>query len=211
MSTIAIVGGTGYAGSAIAKEAIRRGHEVISLSRSLPGEPVPGVRYEQGPATEAARLLDGVETVVGALSPRAGSEGTLVEVYADLAAASAAAGARLVVIGGFGSLRPAPGAARFAEGGGMPPEYAAEASEMNTVRAALETTPETVDWIFVSPAATFGAHLPGEVRGSYRTGGDVALFDSEGNSAISGQDFALAVVNEIESPTVRRAQISFAY
>ncbi|WP_028707801.1 NAD(P)-dependent oxidoreductase [Propionicicella superfundia] len=211
MSTIAVIGGTGYAGSAIVKEAAGRGHEVISVSRSLPAEPVSGVRYEQGQAIAATSVLDGVDVVVGALSPRGDNQGTLVDVYTLLAAAIADAGTRLVVIGGFGSLRPAPGAPRFAEGEGLPPEFAAEAGEMNSVRAALETTPETLDWVFVSPGAVFGAQAPGEARGTYRTGGDVALVDADGNSAISGPDFATAVVDEIETPTVHRAQISFAY
>jgi len=211
MSTIAVIGGTGYAGSSIVKEAITRGHQVISLSRSLPAEPVDGVRYVQGSAADGVKIVTGADVVVGALSPRAGTEGTLVDTYTKLADLAAAAGARLIVVGGFSSLRPAPGAPRFAEGD-LPPEFAAEAREGNSVLSALSAgAPQNLDWLFVSPAAAFGAYTPqGEPRGTYRTSTDVALFDAEGNSAIEGPDFALAIIDEIESPTRHRGQIHFA-
>lgn len=211
MTTIAVIGGTGYAGSSIVREAVARGHRVISLSRSLPADPADGVRYEQGSVTDAARVIEGAEVVVGALSPRGDNAGTLVEVYAKLGKLAAATGARLVVVGGFGSLRPAAGAPRFAEGDDMPAEFAAESKEMTAVLGALAGAPEDLDWLFVSPAAGYGAHAPGEPRGVYRLGGDVALFDDDGNSAISGADFALAVVDEIERSAHHRTQISVAY
>lgn len=213
MSTIAVIGGTGYAGSSIVKEAVSRGHQVISLSRSLPVEPVDGVRYVQGSAAEAEQVVAGADVVVGALSPRAGTEGTLVATYTKLAELAAAHGARLIVVGGFSSLRPAPGALRFAEGDDLPPEFAAEATEGNSVLTALtDSAPENLDWLFVSPAADFGGYTPqGESRGVYRTSTDVALFDAEGTSAIEVADFALAVVDEIEKPTHHRSQIHFAY
>ncbi len=212
MSTIAVIGGTGYAGSSIVREAATRGHQVTSLSRSLPAEPVDGVTYVQGTAAEAAPLVAGADVVVGALSPRAGTEGTLVETYTKLAELAAEAGARLFVVGGFSSLRPAPGAPRFAEGD-LPPEFADEAREGNAVLGALmETAPESLDWVFVSPAAAYGAYTPqGAPRGTYRTSTDIALFDEEGNSAIEAADLALAILDEIEKPAHHRTQVHFAY
>ena len=146
------------------------------------------------------------------LSPRAGTEGTLVATYRTLADLAAAAGARLIVVGGFSSLRPARGARRFAEGD-LPPEFAAEAREGDSVLTALSTSaPPNLDWLFVSPPAAFGAYTPqGQPRSTYRTSTDVALFDANGSSAIEGPDFALAIVDEIEKPTHQRSQIHFAY
>lgn len=213
MTTIAIIGGTGFAGAAIAAEAARRGNTVTALSRSTPEKPIDGVTYVQGDVqTAAPQVVEGADVIIGALSPRAGSEGTLVQTYTDLAQLAAKNNARLIVIGGFGSLRPAPGAPRFAEGDALPPEIAPEAREMNAVREYLSQTPESVNWTFVSPAGEFGGYLPvTEPRGTYRTGGDVALFDADGKSAIGGADFATAVIDEVESAAHPREHISFAY
>lgn len=212
MARVVVIGGTGFTGSRIVREAVRRGHAVVSLSRSVPEEKIDGVEYVAGAAADATSLVDGADVVVGALSPRGDTAGTLVGVYSQLGEAAARAGARLVVVGGFSSLRPAPGAPRFAEGDDLPPQFVEEAREMNDVLSALGTTPDDLDWLFVSPAAAYGAYAPqGEPRGRYRVGEDVALFDQDGESLISGEDFAAAVLDEIERPTRRRAQIHFAY
>jgi len=212
MSTIVVFGGTGYTGGNIAREAISRGHQVVSVSRSAPKEPIPGVRYETGPVEEVAqRVIPGAAAVVATLSPRGDMAGRLVAVYRDLAQRSAAAGARYLQIGGFSSLRPAPGQPRFAEGD-VPEEFRAEAREGDATRAMLvDTAPDELDWVFVSPAGGYGSWAAGEPTGSYRVGDDVALFDISGGSNISGADFALAVVDEIDNPTHHRAHIGIAY
>ncbi len=212
MTTIAVLGGTGYAGSAITAQAAARGHDVTVLSRTAPAEPIGGVRYVQGTIGEStAAVIDGAEVVVAALSPRGDNEGRLAAAYQELARDVAAKGARLVVIGGFSSLRPAPGAPRFAEGD-VPPQFAAEAAEMDGFREWLVTeAPASLEWTFFSPAGEFGAYAPGEARGTYRLGGEVALFDDNGTSAISGADFALAVIDLIESGEHTREHVSAAY
>lgn len=68
-----------------------------------------------------------------------------------------------------------------------------------------------VDWLFVSPGLEFSAWMPGEDLGRYRIGDEVALFDENGKSAISGVDYARAMLDEIEKPTRHRAQIGVAY
>ena len=212
MTTIAVLGGTGFAGSSIVREAAARGHDVRSLSRSLPVERIEGVRYETGSVADAAGFLEGADVVIGAVSARGDTAGTLREAYDRLANAAADSGARLIIVGGYNSLRPSAGAPRFAETKTLPPAFAAEALEMNAVLESLLSSPEELDWLFVSPAAAFGAYSPQlEPRGSYRFGDDVALFDENEKSAISGPDFALAIVDEIENPTRRRAHASVAY
>jgi len=211
MTSIAVYGGTGYAGSAIVKEAARRGHQVTSVSRLAPTETLDGVTYIQSSIDDAASLIGDADVVVLALSPRGENAGTLKGRYLDIARRVEAAGKRLVVIGGFSSLRPAPDAPRIAEGDDLNPLFAAEAREMNSILAALEGWSGNLDWLFVSPAATFGAYAPGEALGHYRTGKDVAIFDAEGKSALSGADFGLAVVDEIEKGAHHRTQVTFAY
>jgi len=212
MATIIVFGGTGYTGDNIVREAASRGHDVISVSRSEPQAPVDGVRYEIGAAEDVGpRIIPGADAVVAALSPRGDMAGRLVEVYGTLARVSAESGARYLQVGGFSSLRPAPGAPRFAEGD-IAEEYRAEALEGEATRVLLaEQAAEDLDWVFVSPAGTYGAWVPGERTGRYRVGGDVALFDGEGGSTISGADFALAVVDEIETPAHHREHIGVAY
>ncbi|MET8725080.1 MULTISPECIES: NAD(P)-dependent oxidoreductase [Streptomyces] len=211
MSKILIIGGTGYTGANIAAEAVSRGHRVASYSRSAPKAPVDGVTYTHGPAEDAVRLVPGHDAVVAALSPRGDLVGRLLGLYQDVAAAADADGARLIVIGGFSSLRRAPGEPRFAEGD-VPEQFRSEAREMDTVREWLSgSAPASLDWTLVSPAAGYGSWAAGERTGTYRVGGDVAFYDDQGGSEISGADFALAVVDEIERDAHPRAHISIAY
>ena len=212
MARIVVVGGTGYTGGNIAREAASRGHEVVSISRSAPKAAVPGVRYERGDVAQVAeQLIPGADVVVAALSPRGETEGRLVDEYADLARHSTKAGARYLQVGGFSSLRPAPGAPRFVEGE-VPDNFRAEAHEGEATRAMLvESAPENLDWLFISPAGAYGSFAPGERTGSYRVGDEIALFDADGASTISGEDFALAIVDEIDNPTRHRAHIGIAY
>lgn len=216
MTRITIVGGTGYAGSAVAREAASRGHDVTSFSRTAPtGDArLDGVTYVTGSLLDAevrARAVEGADVLVSTLSPRGELDGRIVEVDGELAALAAAAGTRLIVVGGYSSLRPAEGAPRFAEGDDIPPQFAAEARQMNDVLAGLLDAPEALDWTFFSPAQQFGAYVPGEALGHYRVGGEVAFMDADGVSAISGADFALAIVDEIEQPAHRREHVSIAY
>jgi len=213
MARITVIGGTGYAGASIVREAAARGHEVTAYSRTAPAEPVPGVRYEQGSMLDdevRARAVERADVVVSALSPRGELTRELLSVDTRLAELAASAGVRLGVVGGYSSLRPAPGAPRFADGD-LPPEFAAEGRTMAAVADALLSAPEGLDWFYVSPAAQYGAFAPGEATGAYRLGGDVAIADADGKSVISGADFASAVVDEIDNPKHHRAHFSVAY
>ncbi|MGW0630186.1 NAD(P)-dependent oxidoreductase [Streptomyces sp. NPDC002758] len=211
MSKILIIGGTGYTGANIAAEAVARGHSVTSYSRSAPAAPVAKVTYRHGAAEDAAKLITGQDVVVAALSPRGDLVGRLPGLYQDLAGAAVGAGVRMIVIGGFSSLRPAPGRPRFAEGD-VPERFQAESRDMDAIREWLtDSAPDALDWTLVSPAGGYGSWAVGERTGTYRLGGEVALFDEQGGSEISGADFALAVVDEIERHAHPRAHISIAY
>jgi len=212
VATIVVFGGSGYTGGNIVREAASRGHRVIAVSRSQPKERIEGVRYEVGTADDLApALVPGADVVVAALSPRGDMAGRLVEVYVRLARLSAEAEARYVQIGGFSSLRPAPDRPRFVEGE-IPSEFRDEALEGEATRTMLvNDAPADLDWVFVSPAGGYGAWAAGERTGTYRVGGEVALFDADGGSNISGADFADAVVNEIETPRHHRQHMSIAY
>ncbi|WP_035856586.1 NAD(P)-dependent oxidoreductase [Cryptosporangium arvum] len=215
MSRIVVIGGTGYAGSAIVAEAAGRGHEVTAFSRSAPTEPVPGVTYVQGDATDEAALaavVRGADVVVAALAPRGPLAGTFRAVTGTAARLADAEGATLYVVGGFSSLRPAPGAPRFVEDlTHVPAELHTEVlAGAGLVVEDLPATPETLNWVFVSPARMFGSFAPGERRGAYRVGDEVSVAPSDGG-AISGADYALGFVDLIEKGAHHRAHVNLAH
>jgi uncharacterized protein len=213
MVRIAVIGGTGYTGTHVVREAASRGHHVTSWSRSTPTTPVEGVRYETGDAAQAVSIIADADVLVLTLSPRGtlAARGAQLGLYQAFAAAAARAGTRVIAVGGFSSLRPAPDAPRFVEGE-VPEQYRDEAREGESIRAWFaEHAPEELDWTFVSPAGGYGAWAPGERTGVYRVGGEVALVDAEGRSEISGADFAHAVIEEAERGEHSRQHIGVAY
>lgn len=199
MTRITILGGTGYAGSHIARAAVGHGHEVTVISRNAPSEPIDGVHYETGSALDASVRESAVadaDVIVEALAPRGDMEGELPGIVTALGELAAASDTRLVVVGGFGSLRVAESGPRIADGDGMPAEYVGESREMARALTWLQTeAPESLDWVYVSPAASFGAHTPGEPTGEFHFAGEVV---TSFETAISGADFGLAIVDEIE-------------
>jgi len=210
MTRITVIGGTGYAGSAIVAEAAKRGHEVTAVSRTEPSEPIAGVTYVQGSAMDAdvrARAFDGAYAVITATAPRGAMADQQLELSEALASRAGASGVRLIVVGGYSSLRPAPGKPRFIEGF-IRSEYLEEAKVGHAVLEMLMAEPFELDWTFVSPAQTFGALAPGPATGKYRLGGDVAILDKDGKSFVSAPDFAMAVVDLVDAAGHRREHVS---
>ena len=210
MSRLTVIGGTGYAGAAIVALAAAKGHEVTSVSRKAPSEAVAGVAYVQGSALDPAvltRAFDDADAVVTATSPRGDMADAQLQLIEALAAKAGSTGVRLIVVGGFSSLRPAAGEPRFIEGF-VPEAFRAEALVGHAGLELLKAEPENVDWTFVSPARTFGSYAPLPATGAYRIGGEVALVDETGNSVLSAADLALAIVDIVEQGTHRREHVS---
>jgi uncharacterized protein len=209
MASIVIFGGTGFAGSAIGTEAVRRGHSVIAVSPS-DNRPPDGVAKRQGSIHDADLVEDlvaGTDVVIVAVRASAG----VGDALPSLAAAAARHGTRLGVVGGAGSLHVSEDGPRIVDLPEFPEAYKGEALAHADVLAALRTSSGDLDWFYVSPAGTFGAHTPGEATGQYRIGDEVLLTDSDGNSFISGADYAQAFVDEIEQPAHRRKRFTVAY
>jgi len=212
MSNITVIGGNGYTGAAVVAEALRRGHNVTIVSRSEPSAPIQGVNYIAGSALDGAVLdaaFAGSDAVVTATSSRDGGPQAAPGIAAALVERAHASGARIVVVGGFSSLRPAAGAPRFIEGD-VPEQYRAEAQAGHDSLEALLAAPEGVDWVFLSPPAAYGSWVPGEAHGTYRLSDDVALLDDNGQSTINAADLALAVLDAIETGDHGREHISVA-
>ncbi|WP_060915792.1 NAD(P)-dependent oxidoreductase [Microbacterium oleivorans] len=212
MTRIAVIGGTGYTGSHIVTEGVRRGHTVVSVARKLPADRIEGATYIEGSILEApavAAELEGVDVVVFATSPRGDMVGKMRDAVADVVAALPLS-VRVGVIGGAGGSLVAPGGPRVIDSG-FPDEIKPEAEEAIGILEDLEADRSGRDWFYVHPAGGFGAWAPGERTGSYRTGGDVLVTDDKGESFISGADFAIAVLDEIESPAHVRRRFTVGY
>lgn len=210
MAKITVLGATGFAGANIAQEAAARDHELTLVSRSTPQDAPAGARVIRGSVLDGdvlAQAIDGADVVVGALSPRGDMEGKVADAYADVAERLAGTPTRFIIVGGFGSLKDETGE-RIVETEAFAPEYKGEARELFAAFERVSAIDE-LDWTYVSPAGAFGSFIPDQTRrGEYRTGGDTPL---DGESAISGPDFALAMVDAIESGEHRRAHVHFAY
>jgi uncharacterized protein len=150
--------------------------------------------------------------VVSALSPRPNARGLPAPSLAANARALIAglreAGVKSVLyVGGASSLEVAPGQV-LADSPDFPEIYKAEAQEGREALAVWRSEAEGLDWTYLSPAAEIG---PGKRTGSYRTTGDQLLVDAEGKSFISFEDYAVAVLDELERPQHVGRRFGVAY
>jgi uncharacterized protein len=199
---IAIVGGSGNIGSRIAREAASRGHAVTAISRHPEKAPKDAkIAARQGDVTrprELAPVLAGHDAVVSAVRF---SESPATNV---IAAAKEAGVRRLLVVGGAASLTGADGKPVFES---LPEAWRGEAG---AGMAFLETLKRegALEWTFLSPSAMIG---PGERTGKFRLGLDHLLVDSGGKSHISYEDYAIAMVDELEQPKHMRRRFTVGY
>lgn len=210
MSNITVIGGNGYTGAAVVSEAVSRGHAVTVVSRSLPDAPVEGVTYVTGSALDddvLDKAFDGADAVVAATSSRGGEAQAQPSLANLLVQRASVTGARLLVVGGVSSLRPAAGEPRFIEGG-VAEQYRVEAEAGHASLEALIASPETVNWTFFSPAKNFGSWIEGGPSGSYRLGDDVAILDENGSSFLHADDLADAILDIFESGDHARGHVS---
>lgn len=214
MARISVLGGTGYGGSAVVREAARRGHEVVAVSRTPPDEPVPGVTYLTGSVLEPDILRQAVadaDVVFEALSPRGDMAGKVEGVFASLLALAQQDGTRVGVLGGASSLLVSADGPRLLDVAPVAPEAQPEVELGIHKLETLRESSEGLDWFYVSPAAEFGAWVPSEETGQYRIADDILLRGPDGQSEISAGDLAIAVLDEIEHPTHRRRRFHVAH
>jgi putative NADH-flavin reductase len=214
---IVLFGATGNIGQRIVAEALRRGHTIIGVVRDPEkvSSPDPRVPLMQGDATDAesvARVARGADVIVSAISPRPNPRGRSAPSLSAaarglLAGARKANVKRVLAVGGTGSLEIAPGK-RLMDAPGFPDAYKAEAKESADSLDVYRAEGSGVDWTFMSPAAEIG---PGSRTGKYRTTADQFLVDAQGHSRISYEDYAMALVDELERPKHRGARFGVAY
>jgi len=214
MSRITVLGGTGYAGGNIAREARSRGHDVTSFSRRAPDAPVDGITYRTGSVLDLGAVegvVVGADVVVVALAPHQELETSFAQAVLDIVDLAGKQDARVGVVGGSGTLLDSPDGPRVYETPDFPTQYAPGSRAHEQLLEGLRATEASLDWFELTPALEFGGYAPGEATGTFRLGDDVVVRNDQGRSQISGADYAQAFVDEIENPAHSRARFTVSY
>jgi putative NADH-flavin reductase len=205
---VVLYGATGSAGSRILNELLQRGHQVTAVARDVSKLPA-GVESEQDDLKDIDRIatiISGADAVVSAYGPPPEDTDQLLGVTERLIAAAKKAGnIRLIVVGGAGSLEVAPGVSLLASGH-LPPAWIPIATSHDKALKLLQDS--DIDWTYFSPAAFFE---PGARTGKFRLGTNSLISDEKGESRISMEDYAIALVDELEKPAHQRARFSIGY
>jgi uncharacterized protein len=207
-----IFGASGLLGSRLINEALVRGHEITAVARNV----VPlkernrPVRIASADATDAdsvARVAAGHDAALSAVTQHARPD-MLADAARGLLEGLGRAGVRrLVVAGGAGSLLVASGQ-RLLDTPEFHDEWKPEALAAADALEVFRAYEGPVDWAYVSPGALLE---PGERTGHYRLGGDELLVDEQGASRITMEDFAIAMLDEAESPRHPRQRFTAAH
>jgi len=210
---IALIGASGFIGSALLAEALARGHSVTAIvTKPEKLTPSPQLRALACDVQDSAALsatLRGHDAVISAFSGHAQADTEdyyLRGMRSIIAAANQAKVPRLLVVGGAGSLEVAPGL-QLLDTPEFPAMYKPTAEG---ARKALELLrgEKALDWTMLSPSAVIA---PGERTGKFRLGGDQLLTGADGASKISVQDYAVAMVDELEKPAHSRRRFTAGY
>ena len=210
---IALIGASGFVGSAILQEAVSRGHQVTAIVRretDLPAE-LDGAQLDIAALDDTdalAAVIAGHDVLASAFGPRPGdAPSTVTTTSAALVKAARQAGVpRFIMVGGAGSLEVAPGV-QLVDTPTFPEAYKPYALAHREAFNRLQAV-DDLDWTFFSPAAEIG---PGEERGQYRVQPKAFLADTSGHSRISYADYGAAFVAELEAHAYPKQIITAAY
>ncbi len=198
---VVLYGATGVIGSRILKELVSRGHRVTAVARNISAVPteanVTPVSGDLLDVEDVARKVKGADAVINSYSPNndAAGVGRLLDATHALIAGMKTAGVRRVImVGGAGSLVVAPGVTLI-DSGHLPAEWMGIAVAHRDAKEILRHS--GLDWTSFSPAAFI---QPGERTGKFRLGEDDLITDETGVSRISAEDYAIALVDELETP-----------
>jgi len=210
---LALFGATGMIGQRILQEALQRGHTVTAVVRDPArlAEMHPNLHVVTGDILDpqsVASAVAGQDAVISAYGPGHGDAATLPAVAHSLIAGLTAAGVvRLIVVGGAGSLEVAPGVT-LVETPEFPAAWKGLALAHGEMLKVFQAEGGALEWTYFSPAAFI---QPGERTGTFRLGGDQLVTDANGESKISAEDYAIALIDELEKPAHVRQRFTAAY
>ena len=206
---VAVIGATGKTGQRVTTELLQRGHHVIAVVRNPSKvqnqKDVSVVTSDLSDSKQIAGALKGADVVVSAYGAPADDASQVISVTRRITDAAKQNKQRLLVVGGASSLFVQPGVTVLSAG--YVPEWGIPiATAHNQVLEELRGS--DADWTYFSPAAFFE---PGERTGKFRLGKDDLIADASGKSHISLEDYAIATVDELESPAHRRERFTIGY
>ena len=216
MANVLLIGATGFVGSAVLNELVSRGHKVTAVARNVEkvakSELVDVVKEDVANVDAIAKLAEGKDAIISAYNPGWTNPdiATLIsETYPKILSAAKKSGVeRLLIVGGAGTLFCAPGL-RVVDSGAIPEEIMGGVRPLGDFYLNTLMNENEIDWVFFSPAGVFDQQ--GKKTGSYRLGKDDLIVDAEGNSHISVQDYADAMVNELEKPAHHKERFTIGY
>ena len=201
---IAIIGATGNVGTRLVNEALDRHHAVTAIARDTAKlAPRTGLSPTVGDVSKpdtVIPLLKGHDAVISSLRFQSSNPQQLIELVRRSGVK------RYLVVGGAASLEIAPGQILL-NAPNFPAAYKAEASAGKEFLDALRNVKD-LEWTFLSPSAFFG---PGERTGKFRRSDNTLLTAADGKSSISYEDYAIAMIDEIDKPQHIRGRFTVGY
>ncbi len=216
MANVLLIGATGFVGSAVLNELVSRGNKVTTVVRNIEklakSDLVNAVKEDVANVDAIAKLAEGKDAIISAYNPGWTNPdiATLItENYPKILEAAKKSGVeRLLIVGGAGTLFCAPGL-RVVDSGAIPEEIMGGVRPLGDFYLNTLMNENDIDWVFFSPAGVFDQE--GKKTGNYRLGKDDLIVDAEGNSHISVQDYADAMVNELEKPAHHKERFTIGY
>lgn len=211
---VLVLGASGNVGRNVAAEAVSRGHAVTGVVRreSALAELPVGVDGHMQDVTDSARLTEIIaehDVVISALRPTDGRESLIVPLTQSVLRSAAEAQRRVLIVGGAANLlHPGASGHTVLSAPGFLPASSRPIAEASYAQYLACNAEQEADWVYFSPPAMLGA---GERTGRYRRGHDTLLVDPDGESRISLQDFAVAMLDEVEQPTANIRRVTVAY
>jgi uncharacterized protein len=206
---VVLYGASGMIGSRVLRELLQRGHTVTAVVRNPERINAPGGRVVKGDLTDEASVAataKGADAAISAYAPPQDQPDAIVPAaHALLAGLKKAGVQRLIFVGGAGTLEAAPGV-QVVDAPDFPAQWKGIALAHRNVLGVIKAS--DLDWSYFSPA---GLIQPGERTGNFRLGTTKLLTDAKGESRISAEDYAIALVDELENPRHLRQHFTVAY